>query len=119
MACRVLIVDDHAAFRRLATRLLTKSGFEVVGEAVNATSAVLQVERLLPDAVLLDVLLPDRCGVDVARDLSVRPNAPRVILTSSRTRSDFGEAFEWPGGCTFVAKHELSGPLLAGLLRPA
>jgi CheY-like chemotaxis protein len=117
MTVHVLIVDDHASFRRLAGLLLTSAGFEVVGEAADAGAAVRQVERLRPDAVLLDVMLPDRSGVEVARELAQRPSPPRVVLTSSRGQSDFGDAFEWPGGCDFIAKHELNGPALVKLLR--
>jgi len=116
MALRVLIVDDHASFRRLARLLLIASGFEVVGEAPDGRSALAEAERLRPDAVLLDVMLPDRCGAEVARDLAVLPAPPRVVMTSSRSESDFGQLFEWPAGSTFIAKHELSGAALAGLL---
>jgi DNA-binding NarL/FixJ family response regulator len=117
VAVRVLIVDDHASFRRLASRVLAHAGFEVVGEAVDAASAIREAAVLQPDVVLLDVMLPDRSGVKVARELARVPHPPRVVLTSSRSRSDFGSAFEWPGGCAFIAKHQLSGPRLAALLQ--
>ncbi len=110
MAVQVLIVDDHASFRRLARLLLLTAGFDVVGEATDAQSARALIERLDPDAVLLDVMLPDGSGVDVARELAGQPGPPRVLLTSSRSRSDFGPSFDLPGGCTFIPKHELSGP---------
>jgi DNA-binding NarL/FixJ family response regulator len=116
VATQVLIVDDHASFRRLASRVLVGAGFEVVGEAIDAASAIRQVAALRPDVVLLDVMLPDRSGVEVARELALAPHPPRVVLTSSRTRSDFGPAFEWPGGCDFIPKHQLSGPELTALL---
>ena len=116
MATQVLIVDDHASFRRLASRVLARAGFEVVGEAVDAASALREVEVLEPDVVLLDVMLPDRSGLEVARELALGPRPPRVVLTSSRSRSDFGGAFEGIGGCKFIPKHQLSGPALRALL---
>ena len=116
MPARVLIVDDHESFRRLARRVLLASGFSVVGEAVDAASAIRKVAALQPDLVLLDVMLPDRSGVEVARDLAIVTPPPRVVLTSSRSRSDFGPAFKWPGGCKFIPKHQLSGPELTALL---
>lgn len=115
MPVRVLIVDDHESFRRLAARVLVASGFTVVGEAVDAASAIRQTAKLRPDVVLLDVMLPDRSGVEVARELVAEPDAPRVVLTSSRSRSDFGTGFQWPG-CEFIPKHLLSGASLAALL---
>lgn len=119
MALGVLIVDDHASFRRMAALMLSAAGFEVVGEAADAGSALAAVARLRPDAVLLDVMLPDRCGMDVARELVGRRNPPRVVLTSSRSRSDFDQSYGWPGGCSYIAKHELSGAALIALLREA
>jgi DNA-binding NarL/FixJ family response regulator len=114
---RVLIVDDHAGFRRLAARVLAESGFAVVGEAADAAAALDEVDRLQPDVVLLDIMLPDRSGIAVAQELGRRRFPPRVVLTSSRSRSDFGTSFEWPIGCNFVPKHELSGAALAAVLR--
>lgn len=119
MAIQLLIVDDHASFRRLARLVFAASGFDVVGEASDAASALALVERLRPDVVLLDAMLPDRSGMEVARELACHPEPPQVVLTSSRSSSDFGGSFEWPGGCNFIPKHELSGPALASLLEGA
>ena len=112
----MLIVDDHASFRRLARRILVRGGLCVVGEAIDAATARALIERLRPDVVLLDVMLPDRSGLEVARELARRADPPRVVLTSSRSRSDFGASFDWPGGCNFIPKHQLTGPALAELL---
>src|SRR6185295_1844929 len=46
MRPRVLIVDDHAAFRESASALLESEGFEVVGDAADGESAIAEVERL-------------------------------------------------------------------------
>jgi DNA-binding NarL/FixJ family response regulator len=114
---RVLIVDDHPSFRQIAARLLGDAGFAVVGEAVDAASALREVERLRPEVVLLDVMLPDRSGVAVAAELARGAPAPRVVLTSSRSRSDFGQSFDWPAGCSFVPKHELTVARLRAVLQ--
>ncbi len=105
---RVLIVDDHPSFRRLASQLVAAAGYVVVGEAADAASALDEAERLRPDVVLLDVVLPDRSGFAVARELVSSAHRPRVVLISSRSRSDFGESYEWPDGCSFLPKHELT-----------
>lgn len=116
---RVLVVDDHPSFRRFAARLLVEAGFAVVGEASDAEGALREAERLRPDAVLLDVVLPDRSGLAVARELRLAGEAPRVVLISSRVRSDFGDSFGWPLGCSFLPKHELTvARLRDALLQP-
>jgi CheY-like chemotaxis protein len=61
----VLIVDDHAEFRRRARELLEDDGFEVVGEAQDGESAVEAASRLRPDVVLLDVQMTGLDGFTV------------------------------------------------------
>src|SRR5262249_20873416 len=68
----VLIVDDSATFRRFARKLLERDGFTVVGEAGDCASALAAAEELAPDAVLLDVMLPDGSGLDIAATLAQR-----------------------------------------------
>lgn len=113
---RVLVVDDSPSFRRLATLLLVRAGFAVVGEAADAEAALR--ERLQPDVLLLDIVLPDRSGLAVAEELALSRHRPRVVLTSSRGRSDVGHSFEWPPGCSFLPKHELTVERLQDALRP-
>jgi DNA-binding response OmpR family regulator len=114
---RVLVVDDHESFRRLAMRVLHEAGFVVVGEAADAAGALREAERVRPDVVLLDVVLPDGSGLAVARQLANSNEAPRVILISSRGRSDFGDSFPWPPGCRFLPKHEFTADRLEAALR--
>jgi CheY-like chemotaxis protein len=117
MATRVLVVDDHAGFRSFAQRLLSAAGFVVVGEVGNGADAVAASERLRPDAVLLDVQLPDLDGFEVARRLAQQPDAPDVVLTSARSLSDLGvERLDGAGVRGFVAKSDLSGPALTAAL---
>jgi len=101
----VLIVDDHASFRRLARRLLEDAGYSVVGEATDGASTIAAVAELRPDLVLLDVLLPDETGFEVADRLAAVPEQPVVLLTSSRTAADYGAAV---AGRRFLAKSELT-----------
>jgi CheY-like chemotaxis protein len=104
-----LVVDDHESFRRLASRLLVAAGYEVVGEADGAEAAIEAAGRLHPGLVLLDVMLPDGDGFEVA-DKLMSLAGTRVLLTSSRSRTDFGTAVE---GRWFLAKSDLTIELLA------
>ena len=108
MAITVLVVDDHVTFRRLARRLLEDAGFEVIGEASDASSALAAVLRETPDVVLLDVVLPDRSGFEVAHCLAALTPRPLVVLTSSRSRADLGLGLETAAADGFVAKTDLT-----------
>lgn len=107
MARTVVIVDDHPTFRRFARRLLEEAGFAVVGEADDGAEAIATVTELGPDVVLLDVILPDISGLEVARQLAVSCPASAVVLTSSRSADDFGLADRADGGPRFIGKDEL------------
>jgi CheY-like chemotaxis protein len=114
----VLIVDDHAAFRRSARLLLEADGYKVIGEADDGRSALFEIESLAPDVVLLDVFLPDLDGFQVASELTGRGLAVVVVLTSSRDGRDFGALVSECGARGFIPKTELSGASLAALVGP-
>jgi two-component system nitrate/nitrite response regulator NarL len=113
---RVLIVDDHASFRRLARRLLVADGFDVVGEAGDAAHAFDAVRALAPDVVLLDIRLPDLDGFGVAEVLAGGEHAPAVVLVSSRARVDYGQRVDTSPARGFIAKDDLSGEVLRRVL---
>jgi DNA-binding NarL/FixJ family response regulator len=114
---RVLIVDDHPGFRRFARRLLEAEGVDVVGEAADGASALEAAERLEPDVVLLDVLLPGSDGFAVAERLRARDPQLRIVLTSSRDRADFGSRLAAAPVAGFVHKDDLSAAALARVAR--
>jgi DNA-binding NarL/FixJ family response regulator len=116
MAPRLLIVDDHAAFREVAAALLTADGFTVVGEAADGRGAVTAVRALRPDVVLLDVQLADADGFAVAELLAAQAHPPVVVLVSGRSRSDYGRRVARSAADGYLPKAELSGDALRRLL---
>jgi DNA-binding NarL/FixJ family response regulator len=116
MGVTVLIVDDHPTFRRFARRLLEQGGFSVVGEAADAAEAIAVNRALRPEAVLLDVLLPDASGLAVAAELAAGPNPPAVVLTSSRSANDLGIALAEAPARGFITKASFSGGAFAELV---
>jgi DNA-binding NarL/FixJ family response regulator len=111
----VLIVDDHAAFRASARALLEAEGFEVVGEAADGGGAVEAVAALRPAIVLLDIQLPDVDGLAVAEQLAAAPDAPAVVLISSRNAATYGARLQDTPARGFIPKSGLSGKALAAL----
>ena len=86
---RLLIVDDVPLFRAGMASALGDAGFEVIGEADNADSAVARAEELQPDLVLLDVLMPGLSGLDVVEKITaVAPGSCVVLLTGSESEED-------------------------------
>ncbi len=116
MSLALLIVDDHPGFRSLACGLFSEQGFDVAGEAADGESALEQVRRLRPDVVLLDVQLPGIDGFEVALRLRREAFAPRVVLTSSRDATQYGERLRLAPVAGFIPKHELSGSALAAIV---
>jgi two-component system, NarL family, response regulator LiaR len=81
---RVLIVDDHAVVREgLRAFLQLQEGIEVAGEAADGEEAIREGERLRPDVVLMDLVMPRLDGVAAMRTLRERvPEARVIVLTS-------------------------------------
>jgi CheY-like chemotaxis protein len=105
---RVLIVDDSPPFRRAARELLQRRGYLVVGEAGTAAAALDAVERISPDALLVDVGLPDGCGFELARVLiRARPDLA-VLLMSASDPPAANERLRDSGAQGFVLKSCLS-----------
>jgi DNA-binding NarL/FixJ family response regulator len=116
VARRILIVDDHAAFRTAARRLLEADSYDVVGEAPDGESALAATRSLAPDVVLLDVQMPGIDGFEVAARLRAAGGAPAIVMVSSRDRDDFGGLIEQSGVRAFIPKDSLTGPALAAAL---
>lgn len=108
MGRTVLIVDDHPSFRRFARRLVEAAGYEVVGEAQDGEAAIVRARESRPDAVLLDIVLPDQSGFDVAEELAGEGGGPLVILTSSRSASELGDRLTGAAANSFIPKSELT-----------
>lgn len=118
MVHTLLVVDDDAGFRDLATRVLTAWGHDVLGEAATVGEALVRADELRPDTILTDVHLPDGDGFALAEVLLTLPWRPRVVLISSD-----GDVTNGPAarrlGADFVSKEDLSGTVLRRLIDAA
>lgn len=104
----LLIVDDHAGFRAKARQLLESEGYRVVGEAVDAASALEAASRLAPAVVVVDVHLPGADGFELTSRLGALAEPPTVVLTSTCAGPEFERSAADCGACGFIPKSELS-----------
>ncbi len=105
MTAQILIVEDEPAIRELLALNLRHAGFEPL-QAVDAASARRQIDAALPDLVLLDWMLPDQSGVDLARTLRADTRTremPIIMLTARSAESDKLGGFD-AGADDYVTK---------------
>lgn len=82
MAHKILIVDDAAFMRMMIKDILSKNGFEVVGEAQDGVQAVEKYKELTPDLVTMDITMPEKDGIAALKEIkAINPDA--VVLMCS------------------------------------
>ena len=113
MPAKVLVVDDDAAIRRLLRNTLERAGYAVV-EAMNAREALAQAAAQHPDAVLLDLGLPDRDGLGLIPLLRAAGNGV-LLVVSARDATDEKVAALDLGADDYVTKPFDTDELLARL----
>lgn len=110
----VLIVDDIPKNLQLLAKLLDEEGYNIA--AVNkGTQVILSAKKFRPDLILLDVMMPDKNGFEVCRELKKEPDLksiPVVFLTGKAEQKDIVEGLRI-GGADYVTKPFNSEELLA------
>lgn len=93
---RVLLVDDHALFRKgVADLVAAERGFELVGEASDGTRAVEMARELMPDVILMDISMPGMDGLEATRRIKAEiPYVRIVMLTVSDSDSALLDAIK-------------------------
>lgn len=90
---RILVVDDEPSVQEVARAYLERDGFIVDG-AVDGTSALQQIERKPPDLIVLDLMLPDVSGEEIAATVRQRSDVPILMLTAKVTEEQRLRGFE-------------------------
>ena len=83
MAQRIMIVDDAAFMRMMIKDILSKNGFDIVGEAADGQQAVEKYKELQPDLVTMDITMPEMDGITALKEIrQINPNA-KIIMCSA------------------------------------
>ena len=83
MAKNILIVDDAAFMRMMIKDILTKNGYNVIGEAENGLKAIEKFTELTPDLVLMDITMPELNGIDALKGIKEKNPSASVIMCSA------------------------------------
>lgn len=83
MANRILIVDDAAFMRMMIRDILSKNGYEVVGEAQDGAQAVEKYKELKPDLITMDITMPEMDGISALKEIKKLDGNAKVIMCSA------------------------------------
>lgn len=80
---KILITDDAAFMRMMLKDILTKGGYEVVGEAVNGNEAIEKYNEFKPDLVTMDITMPQCDGITALKQIMAADAAAKVVMCSA------------------------------------
>ncbi len=101
----ILYIDDHDATREeVITLIETENDLRVVGRASSGEEGVRLAERLKPDLILLDVIMPGMDGYEAAQVIRANNPSARIIMLSNHTGRQLVKAFMEAGALGYVRK---------------
>ncbi|WP_371371250.1 response regulator [Sporomusa aerivorans] len=83
MAIKVLVVDDAAFMRMMIKDILSKNGYDVVGEAENGLKAVEKYQELKPDLTTMDITMPEMDGITAVKEIKKLDASAKIIMCSA------------------------------------
>lgn len=117
MTRTVLIVDDQPEFLEHAQRLLGRSpDFSVVGAVTSGPQALAVLPFLKPDVAIVDVLMPEMNGFEVAHRLLEADPALRVVMLSLFGNPQYDSMARLAGAVGFLPKKDLSAQAVSTIL---
>ena len=113
---RVMIVDDHSIVRVGLKQVLEQSGeFEVVGQAADGLEAVKVAAEVLPQLIVMDVIMPDKGGVEACREIMEAAPETRVVMLTASTEEDAVVQAVAAGATGYLQKETNRDALLSAL----
>ncbi len=83
MSKKILIVDDAAFMRMMIKDILSKNGYDVVGEAPDGAQAVEKYKELSPDLVTMDITMPEMDGITALKEIKKMDGNAKIIMCSA------------------------------------
>jgi len=119
-AIKVMVVDDHALFRRgIATVLANEKNIKIVGEAIDGLEAIEKAEKLAPDVILMDLNMPRCSGLEATQALHTKmPQVNILVLTVSDNEADLFAAIKF-GATGYILKNTEPEELIQAVLHIA
>ena len=113
---RILVVDDHEAWREFICSVLESwPEFQVVGEASDGLEAVCKAQELKPDLIVLDIGLPKMNGIEAEHQLCELVPSAKVLFLTQLTNTDIVRAVLSNGAQGYVLKFDAGRELLPGI----
>ena len=100
----ILVVDDALFLRKILRDILTRNGFNVIGEATDGQDAVEKYIELRPDIVTMDITMPRLNGIDAMKQILQKHPEAKVIMCSAMGREDFQKEALDAGAVDFITK---------------
>lgn len=117
---RIIVADDHAIVREgLVPLIAAQPGLSVVGEADNGLDALRMIERLKPDIAIVDIVMPELGGIDVARQARDLSPDTRVIILSAYSEERYVLAALRAGSRAYVLKEARPRDLITAITEVA
>ena len=112
---KVLIVDDAAFMRISIKNMLTKNGYDVVGEAENGKVGVEKFKELSPDIVTMDITMPEMTGLEALKEIVKLDSGAKVVMVSAMGQEAMVRDAIMSGAKGFIVKPFKEEGIIAAL----
>ena len=100
----VLVVDDAAFMRVSIKNMLSKNGYEIIGEAGNGKEGVKKYQELSPDIVTMDITMPEMNGIDAVKAIKAADGDAKVVMVSAMGQQPMVIEAIQAGATDFIVK---------------
>lgn len=100
----ILIVEDNDMMRTILRSILRGEEYDVIGEARNGVIGVEMADRLKPDIVCMDVVMPEKNGLEAMSEIKAARPETEIVMITSNTDPDTVQESIMNGACGFIVK---------------